>query len=86
MKEIFPNIPEIKFEGKDSKNPFAFHYYNPDQIILGKPMKEHLPFAMAWWHNLGATGVDMFGAGPADKSFGAKVGTMEHAKAKVENS
>ena len=35
MKEIFPNIPEIKFEGKESKNPFAFHYYNPDQIILG---------------------------------------------------
>ena len=84
MKEIFPNIPEIKFEGKESKNPFAFHYYNPDQMILGKPMKEHLPFAMAWWHNLGATGVDMFGAGPADKSFGAKVGTMEHAKAKVD--
>ena len=51
MKEIFPNIPEIKFEGKDSKNPLAFHYYNPDQIVLGKPMKEHLPFAMAWWHN-----------------------------------
>ena len=84
MKEIFPNIPEIKFEGKDSKNPLAFHYYNPDQIVLGKPMKEHLPFAMAWWHNLGATGVDMFGAGPADKSFGAKPGTMEHAKAKVD--
>ena len=84
MKEFFPNIPEIKFEGKDSKNPLAFHYYNPDQLVLGKPMKEHLPFAMAWWHNLGATGVDMFGAGPADKSFGAKPGTMEHAKAKVD--
>ena len=84
MKEFFPNVPEIKFEGKDSKNPLAFHYYNPDQIVLGKPMKEHLPFAMAWWHNLGATGVDMFGQGTADKSFGAKPGTMEHAKAKVD--
>ena len=84
MKEFFPNIPEIKFEGKESKNPLAFHYYNPDQIVLGKPMKEHLPFAMAWWHNLGATGVDMFGQGIADKSFGAQPGTMEHAKAKVD--
>ena len=47
-------------------------------------MEEHLNFAMAWWHNLCATGVDMFGAGTADKSFGAEPGTMEHAKAKVD--
>ncbi len=51
---------------------------------MGKPMKEHLPFAMAWWHNLGANGVDMFGSGTADKSFGEKMGTMELAKAKVD--
>ncbi|MBQ3955994.1 MAG: hypothetical protein II680_08890, partial [Clostridia bacterium] len=41
-------------------------------------------FAMAWWHNLGANGVDMFGSGTADKSFGQTPGTMEHAKAKVD--
>ena len=84
MSEFFKNIPEIKFEGKDSKNPFAFKYYDPEKVVLGKKMKEHLPFAMAWWHNLCATGVDMFGAGSADKSFGATPGTMEHAKAKVD--
>ena len=84
MSEFFKNIPEIKFEGKDSKNPFAFKYYDPEKVIMGKKMKEHLPFAMAWWHNLGATGVDMFGQGTADKSFGAAPGTMEHAKAKVD--
>ena len=84
MSEFFKNIPEIKFEGKDSKNPFAFKYYDPEKVIMGKKMKEHLPFAMAWWHNLCATGVDMFGAGSADKSFGAQPGTMEHAKAKVD--
>ncbi|MBP5298639.1 MAG: xylose isomerase [Lachnospiraceae bacterium] len=84
MSEFFKNIPEIKFEGKDSKNPFAFKYYDPEKVIMGKMMKEHLPFAMAWWHNLCATGVDMFGAGSADKSFGAQPGTMEHAKAKVD--
>lgn len=84
MAEFFKNIPEIKFEGKDSKNPYAFKFYDPNRKVMGKTMKEHLPFAMAWWHNLGATGVDMFGQGTADKSFGAAPGTMEHAKAKVD--
>ena len=84
MSEFFPNIPEIKFEGPGSKNPLAFKYYDAKKVIMGKPMEEHLNFAMAWWHNLCATGVDMFGAGTADKSFGAEPGTMEHAKAKVD--
>lgn len=84
MTEIFKDIPFIKFEGRDSNNPFAFKYYDPERVIMGKTMKEHLPFAMAWWHNLGASGVDMFGAGTADKSFGQVPGTMEHAKAKVD--
>ncbi len=84
MAEIFSNIPKIVYEGKDSKNSLAFKVYNPEQIVMGKPMKEHLPFAMAWWHNLCATGSDMFGAGTADKSFGVTPGTMEHAKKKVD--
>ena len=84
MKEIFKNIPKIKFGGADSKNPLEFKFYDADKIICGKKMSEHLPFAMAWWHNLCATGADMFGRGTADKSFGAEDGTMEHAKAKVD--
>ena len=84
MSEIFKNIPVIKYEGKDSKNPFAFKFYDPERIVLGKKMSEHLPFAMAWWHNLGAAGTDMFGRDTADKSFGCEKGTMEHAKAKVD--
>lgn len=84
MSEIFKNIPTIKYEGADSKNPLAFKFYDKDKIVLGKRMKEHLPFAMAWWHNLCAEGSDMFGRGTADKSFGAKIGTMEHAKKKVD--
>ena len=81
---IFENIPEIKYEGAQSRNPLAFKFYDADKMVLGKPMKEHLPFAMAWWHNLGAAGTDMFGRDTADKSFGAVKGTMEHAKAKVD--
>ena len=84
MSEIFKNIPKIAFEGSDSKNSLAFRYYDSERVILGKKMKEHLPFAMAWWHNLGAAGTDMFGRDTADKSFGTEKGTMEHAKAKVD--
>ena len=84
MNTYFPNIPEIKYEGSKTKNPFAFRYYDAERVILGKKMKEHLPFAMAWWHNLCAAGTDMFGRDTADKSFNAEKGTMAHAKAKVD--
>ena len=85
MSEIFKGIERIKYEGSKSKNPFAFKFYDADKVVLGKTMKEHLPFAMAWWHNLCAAGTDMFGRDTADKSFGAsEKGTMEHAKAKVD--
>ena len=80
----FDFIDKIKYEGAKSENPFSFKFYDADRVILGKPMREHLPFAMAWWHNLGANGVDMFGRGTADKSFDAAEATMEHAKAKVD--
>ena len=84
MSEFFKNIPEIKYEGKGSKNPFAFKFYDKDRVILGKTMEEHLPFAMAWWHNLCAAGTDMFGRDTANKTFGKEAGTMAHAKAKVD--
>ena len=81
---FFPNIPVIPYEGPNSANPLSFKFYNPEQMVAGKPMKEHLPFAMAWWHNLCACGTDMFGRDTADKSFGVEKGTMAHAKAKVD--
>ena len=84
MAEIFKGIPQVKYEGPKSKNEFAFKFYDAEKVVLGKKMKEHLPFAMAWWHNLCAGGTDMFGRDTTDKSFGAKPGTMEHAKAKVD--
>ncbi|MBR6719125.1 MAG: xylose isomerase [Oscillospiraceae bacterium] len=70
MKEYFSNIGKIPYEGKDSTNPLAFKYYNPDQIIDGKPMREHLKFALSWWHTMGGDGTDMFGVGTADKTWG----------------
>ena len=84
MSEIFKNFPVVSYEGPQSKNSLAFKYYDPDRVIMGKTMRELLPFSMAWWHNMSATGADMFGVGTADKSFDAINGTMEHAKAKVD--
>ncbi len=82
--EIFKGIKKIAYEGAQTKNALAFRFYDPERVVLGKKMSEHLPFAMAWWHNLCAEGTDMFGRGTADKSFGEKYGTMEHARAKVD--
>lgn len=72
-KEYFPNIKKIQFEGRDSKNPMAFHYYDADKLIMGKPMKDWLRFAMAWWHTLTADGTDQFGTGT--KTFPWNEGT-----------
>jgi len=80
----FDGIEKIKYEGPTSKNPLAFKYYDANKKVLGKKMSDHLNFAMAWWHNLGAAGTDMFGRDTADKSFGCEKGTMEHAYAKVD--
>ena len=57
-KEFFPGIGKIQFEGKESKNPMAFHYYDEDKVVLGKKLKDHLRFAMAYWHTLGNAGGD----------------------------
>jgi xylose isomerase len=80
----FDFIGKIGFEGPESKNPMSFKFYNPDEIVAGKPMKEHLKFAMSWWHTMCAGGTDMFGRETYIKSYGKTVGTMEHAKAKVD--
>ncbi|NLA76422.1 MAG: xylose isomerase, partial [Clostridiales bacterium] len=70
MSAFFNDIPKIKYEGAKSENPLAFRWYNPDEIIAGKPMREQLRFAISYWHTLCAEGADMFGVGTADKSFG----------------
>lgn len=80
--EYFKNIDVIKYEGKDSKNPLAFKYYDRDRIILGKPMHEHLKFAMSYWHTLCAPLADVFGSGTLDRSYG-ETDPMAIAKAKA---
>ena len=62
---FFPDVVKIKYEGPDSKNPLAFRHYNADEVVEGKSMKDHLRFAVAYWHTFRGTGGDPFGPGCA---------------------
>ena len=66
----YNEIEKVVYKGPDSKDPFSFKYYNPDEVILGKKMRDHLKFAMSYWHTLDYCGVDMFGGPTEDKSWG----------------
>lgn len=58
----FESIEAIKFEGPDSKNPLSFRWYNPDEIVEGKTMRDHFRFSVVYWHAFRGTGADPFGA------------------------
>jgi len=64
MTDFFKGIPQIRYEGPNSTNDFAFRHYNPDEVVAGKPMADHLRFAVAWWHSFAWPGGDPFGSGP----------------------
>ena len=70
MKTFFNEIPKITYEGANTKNPLAFRFYNENEMINGKSMKNSLRFAMSYWHTMCGDGTDMFGRGTIDKSFG----------------
>ena len=84
MKQYFENIGKIPFEGAGSKNPMAFHYYEPERVVMGKKMKDWLRFAMAWWHTLCAEGSDQFGPGTKSFPWNDAADPIEAAKHKVD--
>jgi len=63
MPAAFPKIPKIQYEGPQSKNPLAFKWYNPDEVVEGKTLKEHLRFSVVYWHTMRGRGGDMFDGG-----------------------
>ncbi|MGW8426200.1 xylose isomerase [Peribacillus simplex] len=79
----FESVNKVSYEGKDSKNPFAFKYYNPEEVVGGKTMKEQLRFSVAYWHTFTADGTDPFGAATMQRSWN-KYDGMDLAKARVE--
>ena len=85
MSNYFPDVKEqIKYEGKDSKNPLAFKYYNKDQKVGNKTMAEHLRFSVAWWHSLLANGTDMFGGPSFQREWRKASNPMDTAKATMD--
>ena len=69
MTEFFAGVDAIRYEGPDSPNPLAFHYYDPDRVVLDKTMKEHLRAAVCYWHSFQWPGSDVFGAGTFDRPW-----------------
>ncbi len=83
-KEYFKGIGEIKFEGVASDNPLAFKYYNPDQIVAGKTMREHFKFAIAYWHTFCGQGSDPFGPGTQNFAWDQSFDALQAAKDKAD--
>lgn len=83
-KEYFKGIGEIKFEGKDSDNPLAFKWYDPDKVVAGKSMREHFKFAIAYWHTFCGQGADPFGPGTQNFPWDQPSDAVEAAKEKAD--
>lgn len=83
MTQFFQDIENITYEGPESQNPMAFHHYNPDEIVLGKRLEDHLRFAVAYWHSFAWEGGDPFGGQTFERPWHPQ-DTMERAKIKAD--
>ena len=83
-KIYFPTVEKIKFEGKESKNPLSFRYYDKEKVVYGKTMKEWFKFSMCWWHTLCAEGSDQFGGGTKSFPWNKGNSPMEIAKQRMD--
>lgn len=80
----FKGVDKIKFEGRESTNPFAFKWYDENRVVAGKPLKDHFKFAMAYWHTLCNTGGDPFGPGTETHSWNKSEDAVARAKDKMD--
>ncbi len=83
-KEYFKGIGQVKFEGKESDNPFAFKYYDENKVVAGKTLKEHFKFAVAYWHSFCGTGGDPFGPGTRVFPWATNSDPYQAAKDKMD--
>ena len=83
-KEYFKGIGQVKFEGAESKNPLAFKWYDENRVVAGKTMKEHLRFAVAYWHTFCGTGGDPFGPGTQIFPWIGAADPMDAAREKMD--
>ena len=82
MTNFFADIPQLSYQGADSDSDFAFRHYNPDEVVLGRRMEDHLRFAVCYWHNFAWPGNDPFGGQTFQRPWFGD--TMEHAKRKAD--
>lgn len=82
MPGYFDGIPAIRYEGPNSANEFAFRHYNPDEVVMGKRMEDHMRFAVAYWHSFAYQGGDPFGGQTFDRPWFAD--SMAAARAKAD--
>ena len=82
-KEFFQGIPKILFEGPKSKNALAFKHYNSEELVEGKPMKDHLRFSVTYWHTIRGQLTDMFGAGTAVRPWEDGTNSLQMAETRV---
>ena len=82
--EFFKGISQVKFEGLESDNPLAFRWYDENRVVAGKPMKEYLRFACAYWHSFCGNGADPFGEATHIFPWGVKADPVERAKDKMD--
>jgi xylose isomerase len=83
-KEFFPGIGKIGYEGPQSDNPLAFKWYDENKVIAGKTMKEHLRFAVCYWHTFCNTGGDPFGPGTKQFPWDSSADPVQKAKDKMD--
>ena len=83
MAEAFPKISKIQYEGLKSRNPLAFRWYNPEEVVEGKTMKDHLRFSVTYWHTFRGMGADMFGSGTMQRPWEAATDSVGNAKNRV---
>ena len=83
-KEFFPEIDQIKFEGKESRNPLAYRFYDAEKMVMGKKMKDWMRFAMAYWHSLCADGGDPFGGATIHHPWNLGNNAIDRAKYKMD--
>lgn len=83
-KEYFKKVNQIKYEGPESDNPLAYRWYDEKKVVAGKPLKEHLRFAVAYWHSFVGSGGDPFGEPTHKFPWDEAKDPIDRAKAKMD--
>ena len=83
---VFSKFSTVKFAGTQSTDPLTYRFYEADRVVLGKPLSEHLRFAIAWWHSLAMTGSDPFGSATINRSWMLESDPMKGARMKAPHA